>query len=297
MSKGFDQLSLALEEVVAEAASSIVRVEARQRLPATGIVWSAGGLLVTANHIVESDEGIQVGLDGGAVVPAAVVGRDPATDLIVLRAETDGLAVPAWAAAGELKVGALVVAAGRPYQNVEVSLGSLSAVGGAWRTREGGRLDTYLRPEITMFPGFSGGPLIVAGSKFAGLNTSGLLHHADTTICAQTLKRTVETLIAHGRIPRGYLGVGVQPVRIAASQSEAAGSEIGLMVMSVEENSPAESAGVHQGDILVTLGDHTIASVGDLRLALSATDADGEVNLRVIRSNEVIELPAKLELR
>lgn len=297
MSKGFDQLSLALEEVVAEAASSIVRVEARQRLPATGIVWSADGLLVTANHIVESDEGIQVGLDGGAVVPAAVVGRDPATDLIVLRAETDGLAVPAWAAAGELKVGALVVAAGRPYQNVEVSLGSLSAVGGAWRTREGGRLDTYLRPEITMFPGFSGGPLIVAGSKFAGLNTSGLLHHADTTICAQTLKRTVETLIAHGRIPRGYLGVGVQPVRIAASQSEAAGSEIGLMVMSVEENSPAESAGVHQGDILVTLGDHTIASVGDLRLALSATDADGEVNLRVIRSNEVIELPAKLELR
>ena len=297
MSKSFDQLSLALEEVIAAAAPSVVRVEARQRLPATGIVWSADGHIVTANHIVETDEDIHIGLDDGKVIPASVVGRDPATDLLVLRAESDGLAVPEWTAAGELKAGALAVAAGRPYQNVEVSVGSLSAVGGPWRTREGGRLDTYLRPEITMYPGFSGGPLVVAGSKFAGLNTSGLLHHADTTICAQTLKRIVETLVTHGRIPRGYLGVGVQPVRISAAQAGAAGSETGLMVMSVEENSPAESAGVRQGDILVALGEYTTAAVGDLRQALSSTDAEGVVNLRVIRSNEIVELPAKLELR
>ena len=180
---------------------------------------------------------------------------------------------------------------------MEVSVGALSTVGGTWRTQAGGRIDRYLRPEITMYPGFSGGPLVLAGGRFAGLNTSGLLHHADTTIPAETLQRTVETIVTHGRIPRGYLGVGVQPVRIASAQSGAAGTEVGLMVMSVEENSPAESAGLRQGDILVALGDQTTASVSDLRVALSSIDASGAVSLRVIRSNELLDLTANVELR
>ncbi len=166
-----------------------------------------------------------------------------------------------------------------------------------WRTQAGGRLDHYLRPEITMYPGFSGGPLVLAAGRFAGLNTSGLLHHADTTIPAATLTRAVETLLTHGRIPRGYLGVGVQPVRIASAQAEAVGTEVGLMIMSVEENSPAESAGLRQGDILVALGDDSIASVSDLRVALSSIDAGGTVAVRVIRANELLELTANVELR
>lgn len=297
MSNAFDQMSLALGGVVHDAAPSVVRVEARRRLPASGIVWSADGLIVSSNHIVESEDAINIGLHDGSVTSASVVGRDPATDLIVLRADARDLAVPEWTPAEDLEVGNLAVAIGRPYQNVEVSVGTLSAVGGPWRTGAGGRLDNYLRPEITMYPGFSGGPLVATGGKFAGLNTSGLLHHTDTTICAETLKRTVETIVEHGRIPRGFLGVGVQPVRIAASQVDAAGSEIGLMIMSVEEDSPAESAGIRQGDILVMLDEHIIASVGDLRLALSAIDVDGSVTLRVIRSNEVLELTAPVQLR
>jgi S1-C subfamily serine protease len=297
MSDAFEQLSTAIADVVDGAAKSIVRVEARKRMPASGIVWSTDGLIVSANHVVERDDEVGVGLPDGTKTSAEVVGRDPTTDLVVLRAEANGLTVPEWSAAGDLRVGGLSIAAGRPYHSVEVSVGALSAIGGAWRTQGGGRIDAYMRPEITMYPGFSGGPLVLVNGQFAGLNTSGLLHHSDATIPTETLRRTVEALVAHGRIPRGYLGVGVQPVRISAKHAESLPSEVGLMIMSVEENSPAEAAGVRQGDILVSLGDDVTASVSDLRVALSSIDADSTVTLRIIRGDDVAELAATVEPR
>lgn len=297
MAASLVEFSKALSDLVTSSAPSIVRVEARRRLPASGIVWSTDGLIVSANHVVESDEDISIGLHDGSRVSASVVGRDPATDLIVLRTESGEFATPVWSDQEELSAGSLAIAMGRPFHAVEVSVGTLSAVGGAWRTHGGGRIDRYMRSEVTMFPGFSGGPLVLASGHFAGLNTSGLAHHSDTTLPAETVKRTVETIVTHGRIPRGYLGIGVQPVRISTAQADRADTDVGLMVMSVEEGSPAAGAGIRQGDILFALGDQVINSVADLRMALSAVDSSGQVTVRLVRGEDVIDLPADIELR
>jgi S1-C subfamily serine protease len=202
-------LSNELASTVEAAGPGVVRVEARPRLPATGIIWSAEGIIVTAHHVVERDDNIRIGLANGETVEATLVGRDPTTDLAVLRAQTDGLTPPAWAEVDALKVGHLVLALGRPGRTVLATLGIVSALGESWRTPTGGRLDHYLQPDVAMYPGFSGGPLMDVEGSFVGLNTTALRRGTPVSITVPTLRRVVETLLAHGKVQRGYLGVAV----------------------------------------------------------------------------------------
>ncbi|NJN82847.1 MAG: PDZ domain-containing protein [Caldilineaceae bacterium] len=233
--------------------TSIVRVDARRRHAASGVVWSADGLIVTAHHVVESDEQILVGLADGATVSASLVGRDPATDLAVLRAEASDLVAATWVDAAELSVGHFVLALGRPGRTVQATFGIVSALGGEWRTHGGGHIDHYLQTDVVMYPGFSGGPLVEASGKVAGLNTSALARGVSLSLPAATVQRVVQTLLEHGRMPRGYLGVSVQPVRLPDGLQQELGQETGVMVMSVEADGPAAQAGIVQGDILASL--------------------------------------------
>src|SRR5512135_2124597 len=210
-------LSQTLASTVQSAGAGIVRVEARPRLAASGIVWSADGVIVTAHHIVEQDENITIGLPDGRTTTAKLVGRDPTTDIAVLRAEQKGLTAPVWADPNTLKVGHLVLALGRPQQTVMATLGVVSALGESWRTPAGGRLDRYVQTDVVMYPGFSGGPLVDAGGQFVGLNTSALMRGISLTIPAPTLQQVVQTLLTKGKVSRGYLGVGAQPVRLPAN--------------------------------------------------------------------------------
>jgi S1-C subfamily serine protease len=290
MSELLTGFSTALAGLVENAGPSIVRVEARRRLPASGIVYSADGLIVTAQHTVEQDEGITVGLADGSTVAATLVGRDPATDLALLRIEQAGLTPAAWVDAGDLKVGNLVLALGRPGRTVQATLGIVSALGGAWRTGAGGEIDHYLQTDVVMYPGFSGGPLVEASGRVVGVNSSALARGVSAAIPAATVKRVVDALAAHGKMPRGYLGVGVQPVRLAGAIHQAVGQETGLILMSVEPGGPAEQAGLVQGDVLVTFGGQPVRDLDELQALLAAHRSGQQAPVQLVRSGQVQSL-------
>ncbi len=198
-----------MADAVSAAADGLVRVEGRDRLPATGIVWDAEGLVLTAHHILERDENINIGYQDGETVSAELLGRDPATDLALLRTPKRGASVPSWAEPESLRVGHLALALGRPGKNVRATMGIVSALGKAWRTPAGGPVDRYLQTDTVMYPGFSGGPLVDAQGRFVGLNSSALVRGVSITVPAPTLKRVAQDLHEHGSVRRAYLGVGV----------------------------------------------------------------------------------------
>lgn len=287
MTEALTSLSNAMAGLVESAGPSIVRVEARRRLPATGVIYSADGLIVTSNHVVEQEDGIQIGLVDGSTVAAKLVGRDPNTDIAVLRTEKGGLTLATWVDAGELRVGHLMLALGRPGKTVQATLGIVSALGGNWRTPAGGEIDRYLQTDVVMYPGFSGGPLVDASGRVAGINSSSLVRGMSVAVPAATVKRIVDALLAHGKMPRGYLGVGIQPVRLADGLQQQVGQETGLMLMSVEAGGPAANAGLLQGDVLVTFADQPVHGLDELQALLGADRVGQTVPARIIRSGQV----------
>jgi len=290
-------LSAALAATVEQAGSGVVRVEARRRLPASGIVWSGDGLIVTAQHVVQRDENIQVGLADGRSVPAQLVGRDPTTDLAVLRAAASDLAPLPHAGADQLSVGRLALALGRPGKSVQATLGIISALGDGWRTRMGGAIDRYLQTDVVMYPGFSGGALVGVDGRLLGLNTSGLAQGVSLALPIATLQRVADALLAHGRVQRGYLGVSTQRAKLPPALAEAVGQKTGLLVISVETDSPAEEGGLTLGDTLIGLGETTIRTHDDLLTALSGDVIGQKVPLRIIRGGETRTLNLKIEAR
>ncbi|MCC6616719.1 MAG: trypsin-like peptidase domain-containing protein [Anaerolineae bacterium] len=281
-------LSADLAAVVETASASLVRIEARRRSPASGIVWSSDGVLVTSHHVVERDENIRVGLPDGSTVEASLVGRDPTTDIAVLRAQASGLTAPTWLTLDEVKVGHLVLAVGRPGHKAQATLGVVSAVEESWRTVAGGMIDAYLQTDVVMYPGFSGGPLVGAGGSFAGMNTSALLRGVSVTLPSATISRIAETLLAHGHVRRGYLGVSAQPARLPGPLAEKLGQETGLLIASVESGSPAEAGGLFLGDTLVALDGQPIRHMDDLMALLSGDRVGKSVSVSIIRGGEQI---------
>jgi S1-C subfamily serine protease len=283
MATDFKAISTGMADVVAEAAHAVVRVNARRRYPASGIIWSADGLIVTANHTIQREDEIRVGLPNGDEVKAALVGRDASTDLALLRAEAQGLQPANWADEAEIRVGALVLAVGRPGSNVEASLGVLSAVGGAWRTGGGGKVSHFIKPDLVMYPGFSGGALIGGNGSVVGLLSSALLRDSGVALPAPTVKPVVETLLAHGHMGRGYLGVGVQAVRLPAPVAEELDQKTGLLITSVESDSPAEAGDLLVGDILVSFDGEPVRQPDDLSALLMGGRAGQTVPSRIVR--------------
>jgi len=289
MTNVLSELSEALAQTVESAGPGIVRVEGRRRLPASGIVWSADGIVVTANHVVKQDSNIGVGLPDGQTVKAELVGRDPSTDLAVLKAETSGLS-PAARAGDSLHVGHMVLALGRPGRTVQATLGIVSALGDSWRTSMGGQIDRYLQTDVVMYPGFSGGPLVSATGEVLGLNTSALLRGVSLSVPAATLERVAGALVTHGRLRRGYLGVSTQPVRLPAAVKQALDQETGLLVVSVEPDSPADKGGLVMGDAIVGLGEATVRHHDDLLAQLSGEQVGQKTPIKIVRGGEVRSL-------
>jgi S1-C subfamily serine protease len=290
MSEFLQNLSNSLAATVERAGTALVRVEARRRLPASGIVWSADGIIVTAHHVVQRDEGIQIGLPDGEAVPATLVGRDPTTDLAVLRVEGAALAPPAWVDPEGLRVGHLALALGRPGQTAQATLGIVSALGEAWRTPAGGKLDRYLQTDLVMYPGFSGGPLVDAAGQVVGLNTSALLRGISLAVPTPTARRVVETLLTHGRVRRGYLGIGTQPVQLPGALAEQLNQETGLLLVQVKADSPAERGGLLLGDIIVAMDEQSMRQHEDLLALLGGDRAAQSVPVRIVRAGQVKEL-------
>ena len=294
MGKKSLKLSLGLAEVVAASKIAVVRVEGRRRIPATGIVWSDDGLILTANHVVRRDEGIRVGLPDGRSVAAQLVGRDYTADIALLRADTDGLKPLAKADGEQLAVGQLVLALGRPGESIQSTLGIVSALGKPWRTGRGGLIDQYLQTDVLMYPGFSGGPLVDAEAKLLGMNSSALLPGVSVAVPISSLERITEALLAHGRIRRGYLGVSTQRVRLPNSACEELGQRKGLLVVSVEPDSPAERGGLTLGDTIVGIGTSSVQSHNDLMTHLAGDFVGKKVPIKLLRGGEVQTVNVKI---
>lgn len=284
-----EQVSSDLAAAVERAGASVVRVDARRRFPASGIIWSNEGVIVTAHHVVRREEGITVGLADGRIIGAALLALDPSTDVAVLRAEASDLTPPAWADDAALKVGQLALAVGRPGESLQASLGVIAALEGAWRSPAGGQIERYVQSDLTMYPGFSGGALVSAAGEVIGLNTSALLRGVSVTIPAATLRRVVEALLAHGHVRRGYLGIGSQPVRLPDALASELGQETGLLLISVEPDSPAGRAGLLLGDTIVGLAGERVRHLDDLQAALGGDRVGQTVPVRFVRGGSVEE--------
>lgn len=287
MSNVLTELSAALAAAVSQADGGIVRVEGRHRLAATGIVWSTDGLIVTANHVVRHEEHLKVGLPDGSRVSASLVGRDPSTDLAILKVEAGDLTPLTEGNKQNLGVGNLVLALGRPGRTVQATLGIVSALGDSWRTRLGGHIDRYLQTDVVMYPGFSGGPLVDAAGQLIGLNTSALGRGVSLTIPTPTLARVADALQTHGRVQRGYLGVSTQRVHLPDDVKAELEQKRGLLVVSVENGSPAAKAGLTLGDTLVAFAGSPVQSHDDLLALLSGDVVSTAVSLKFVRGGKV----------
>jgi S1-C subfamily serine protease len=281
-------LSNDLAGAVERAGRSTVAVNARHRVPSSGVIWRQD-VVVTADHTIERDEEITVTLPDGRTVPATLAGRDAGTDIAVLKLQ--GVEAPAAEIADEasLKVGHFVLAVGRPGESgLSASAGVVSALGGSWRTWRGGQIDKLVRLDLTLYPGFSGGPLVDAQGRVAGINTSGLSRSMGLAIPASTINRVVEQLLTKGRIARGYLGIGMQPVTIPDNLKTKLSlpNNGGLVVVSVESNGPAEQAGVLIGDILVALDGKPISDTEHVQSMLDPERVGKPLSARVIRGGE-----------
>jgi S1-C subfamily serine protease len=275
-----DDLAAAVDTV----GRSVVAIHARRRIPASGLIWQPG-VIVAAHHTIQRDDDISVTLHDGTTATATLAGRDPSTDLAVLRLPETGTGPAATAAEGAPRVGQLVLALGRPGTSVTASLGIVSAVGGEWRTWQGGTIDRFIRLDLSVYDGFSGGPLVNAGGRVVGINTSGLARATALTVPASTVARVAGQLLARGHVARGWLGIATQPVRLPAALQRSLGTEAdgGLVVVNVEPDSPADRGGLLIGDILLALDDQPVRDPGDVLAALGGDRIGKVVTLRVAR--------------
>jgi S1-C subfamily serine protease len=284
-------LSNDLANAVERAGQTVVAINARRRIPSSGVHWRPG-VIVAANHTIRRDDDITVTLPDGATVPATLAGRDPGTDLAVLRLGGGATATADVGDAAALMVGQVVLAVGRPGESVTASLGIVSAVGGEWRSWHGGRIDRLVRLDLAIYDGFSGGPLVDARGRVLGINTSGLARAAALTVPASTVDRVTDQLLERGRVARGYLGLGMQPVRLqpALRQRLDLPHETALLVVSVEPGGPADSGGVFLGDVLVALDGTGVSDPSDVLAMLGPERVGTPVRARIVRGGEKAEV-------
>lgn len=277
-----------IADLVSRLAPHVVRVDGGHRWGGTGTVWS-DDLVVTANHVVERDENVELGLDDGSTVQASVVGRDPQTGIALLRAEKKDLAAPSWRALDGLRVGHFVVSLARPGKTTRASFGIVSTLGGEYRTGHGGTVDRWVEADAHVPPGWSGGLLVDLEGKAIGLQHRGLVRNVAVTVPKITLERVVTELATHGKVRRGFLGVGVHPVRLPESVAKQADAAIGLLVNAVAEGSPAEKGGLHLGDVIVSLDGTAVNHPAVLATVLRGK-VDVEVTLKIVRAGAVSEV-------
>ena len=283
MANALTDFSNGLTAAVEKAGASTVSVDARKRYPASGIAY-AEDLVLTADHVVTREENLKIMLPDGRSVAATIAGRDPGSDLAVLRLAEKALS-PAQTSDG-IKVGQLVLALGRPgSEGMQASWGIVTSINGPARTFRGGMLDEFIRSETTPYPGFSGGPLINTQGEVLGLNTSGLTRGSSLTIPNKVAWRVAEALATHGSVRRGYLGVRTQPVEIseASRQELKRDQDHGLLVLWLEEGGPAAKGGLLVGDILVGVNGQSVGDPDDLFSALSSEAVGKAISVEVLR--------------
>ncbi|MBD1846295.1 trypsin-like peptidase domain-containing protein [Cyanobacteria bacterium FACHB-63] len=287
-----------LSDAVEKAASSIAAVNARRRRGSSGVHWRKN-FIITADHTIQQDEEISVILPDGQSIAATIAGRDSTMDLAVLRLESIDLPT-AEIASAQTKVGQIVLAVSKSAEgSTNASMGIVSSISGDWQRpehhhRHGRRsrstIAQLIQPALMMYPGFSGGALINPEGQVLGINTAGA-RHLPLTIPAAMVDRVLDQLLQTGRIARGYLGLGMQAIRLpdALCRSLNLSSQTGVIIVSVEPGSPADVAGVLLGDILVALNESAIEDVSDVHAMLSSEQVGQPLTAKIVRGGVLTE--------
>jgi S1-C subfamily serine protease len=277
-------LSNELATAVQQAGRAVFAVHARPRLPSTGVHWRSG-LVVTANHTVHVDEGLTLTRPDGQSVAGALVGRDPGRDLAVLRVEAADIPVAELGDSAAIQVGHMVLALGA---GPRASWGVVSAIGAArGRSTE----DGVFSLDLTLYAGFSGGPLVDAQGQVVGINTSGMSRQMQLAIPGSVVSQSLDELVRHGRIAHGYLGVGTQPVRVPEAMRQQLGldQELALIVVDVQAGSPAADR-LLIGDLVLSLDGQATTDPLELRRLLRAERIGRRITARVVRGGQAREV-------
>ncbi len=279
-------LSNQMADAVERVSQSLVLVNGRQRQPASGIVY-APDLILTADHVLEREDDLSIQTHDKRTLAAQFVGRDLASDLAVLRVTEGGL-TPLVAANGPARVGQLTLAVGRASEEGPMaSSGVVSSIGGPLRTGRGVTLERYIRTDATPYPGFSGGPLIDVDGAVLGVLTTGLVNGVALAIPIELAQQVAEALAKQGYIKRGYLGISSQLVHLPQGQRAGRTQEHGLLIVKVDEKSPAEKGGLLVGDILVGLDEHDVSDSEDLQLLLTGERVGKTIPIQVVRGGSL----------
>lgn len=289
MNQHAQEFSNSLADAVDRVTPSVVRVGAGRRNPSSGLVWADSGLIVTAAHGLDREEGIEVHSESAQAHVGSLVGVDVASDIALLRAEGADWKTFERAPGTSVRRAHLVLALGRPGRSVRSQLGVVSALGGEWRTPGGAKLERYIQSDLSIEPGFSGGALIDVSGRVIGMNSSGLLRGTALTLALATLERVVDALLAHGVVRRGYLGVSSVPAQLPAALAESAGQRTGLVLTGLQAGAPADTAGLLLGDVLLSLDGERLESIADLQVALDER-AGQSVRLQLSRAGSPLEL-------
>ncbi len=267
-------LSSALADMVARAAPCVVSVHSH-RSRATGFVWKPG-LIVTADEALADEGEVEIGLPDGSTVAATIAGRDHTTDIALLR--TDAGIAPVKLATTVPPLGTLSVVVAADRDTPSAALGMVSLSGKGWRSLRGGDIDARIELDVRLRPAQQGGLALDATGEAFGMAVLG--PRRVLVIPAATIERVAPQLEARGRIARGYLGLGLQPVRLDDG--------VGAMVMNVDKAGPSATAGIRQGDVIVAVNDQKLSGVRALSQTLGPASVGVMVNIAVRRGGEPV---------
>jgi S1-C subfamily serine protease len=292
MSVELIELSNALAQTTETTAASAVAVHTESRGSSSGVIWRPG-IIVTAEHALRRDEEIHITLPDSRMVPATLVGRDPSTDLAVLKCADATGSVAKLGDASSLKPGSITLVVGRTRASGPVAaLGVVSLVTSERRTWTGAPLTPYIRLDVGLQPTASGGAVVDANSLVVGIATPRFARFGAIAVPTATVNKVVDILLEKGRIPRGYLGVGLQPIRLpeAIRHSLQRSEKTAAIILEVEPESSGHKAGLVIGDILVEIAGKPVARLEDIQSQLHAENIGKPVTLKIVRGGAVQEL-------
>jgi S1-C subfamily serine protease len=302
----FDAYSNAVIQAAEKISPAVVKIEVLPRDSApngpsssqahptgSGFIFTPDGYILTNSHVVHGAGRVEVTVSDGNRLRADLIGDDPETDLAVLRISASGLTAAPLGDSNRIRVGQLVIAIGNPYGfQCTVTAGVISALGRSLRTSSGRLIDNILQTDAALNPGNSGGPLVNSGAEVIGVNTATIMPAQGLcfAIAINTAKFVAGRLIRDGRIARGYIGMAGQnvqlPRRIVHFHKVAVSS--GVMIVSLEPNSPAERAGLRPGDVIVGLGGKPVAGIDDLQRLLSSERVGLATEVNLVRGTEML---------
>jgi S1-C subfamily serine protease len=292
-----DMLSDRAADLLDNIAPRLVAIHGRKRGTSSGFLWRPG-LIVTAEEALEADDDVTVTRPDGSQVPASLAGRDPSTDIALLRIEEHTLEEIDFSPTDGLRAGHLILAAGRQPEGMSAALGIVALAGGPWRSLRGGHIDCRIHLDLRLDFRAEGGVALDMSGRIVGMTVLGPRGRV-LVIPSETIERVAPQLLEKGRVARGYLGLGLQPVRIDRAAAEAAGlaEPRGLIVISVDQDGPGQEAGICQGDILIRWGADALLSVRHVYRLLGPESVGRSVDLGIVRAGEYMTLAVEIRER